>query len=49
VELGTTGQGLTPFILGRLHEESGGETLEVNRALIGANAQLAAELAVAAG
>jgi pseudouridine-5'-phosphate glycosidase len=49
VELGTTGQGLTPFILGRLHEESGGKTLEVNRALIGANAQLAAELAVAAG
>ncbi len=47
VELGTTGQGLTPFILGRLHEESGGETLEVNRALIAANAQLAAELAVA--
>jgi pseudouridylate synthase len=49
VELGTTGQGLTPFILGRLHAESGGETLEVNRALIAANAQLAAELAVAAG
>ena len=48
VELGTTGQGLTPFILGRLHEQSGGETLEVNRALIAANAQLAAELAVAA-
>jgi pseudouridylate synthase len=48
VELGTTGQGLTPFILGRLHEESGGETLEVNRALIAANAQLAAELAIAA-
>ena len=48
VELGTTGQGLTPFILGRLHEESGGETLEVNRALIAANAQLAAELAVTA-
>ncbi|HET6642422.1 MAG TPA: pseudouridine-5'-phosphate glycosidase [Gaiellaceae bacterium] len=48
VELGTTGQGLTPFILGRLHDESGGETLEVNRALIAANAQLAAELAVAA-
>jgi pseudouridylate synthase len=47
VELGTTGQGLTPFILGRLHEKSGGETLEVNRALIAANAQLAAELAVA--
>jgi pseudouridylate synthase len=48
VELGTTGQGLTPFILGRLHKESGGETLEVNRALIAANAQLAAELAVTA-
>jgi pseudouridine-5'-phosphate glycosidase len=48
VELGTTGQGLTPFILGRLHEESGGETLEVNRALIAANVQLAAELAVTA-
>jgi pseudouridine-5'-phosphate glycosidase len=49
VELGTTGQGLTPFILGRLHAESGGETLEVNRALIAANAQLAAEVAVATG
>jgi pseudouridine-5'-phosphate glycosidase len=48
IELGTTGQGLTPFVLGRLHEESGGETLELNRALIAANAQLAAELAVAA-
>jgi pseudouridylate synthase len=49
VELGTSGQGLTPFVLGRLHEESGGETLELNRELIAANAQLAAELAVAAG
>jgi pseudouridylate synthase len=48
VELGTTGQGLTPFVLGRLHEESGGETLDVNRDLIAANAQLAAEVAVAA-
>lgn len=48
VELGTTGQGLTPFVLGRLHEESGGQTLELNRELIAANAQLAAELAVAA-
>jgi pseudouridine-5'-phosphate glycosidase len=48
IELGTTGQGLTPFVLGRLHEESGGATLELNRALIAANAQLAAELAVAA-
>ena len=48
VELGTSGQGLTPFVLGRLHEESGGETLELNRELIAANAQLAAEVAVAA-
>jgi pseudouridine-5'-phosphate glycosidase len=47
VELGTTGQGLTPFVLGRLHEESGGQTLDVNRALIAANARLAAEVAVA--
>ena len=48
VELGTSGQGLTPFVLGRLHEGSGGQTLELNRELISANAQLAAELAVAA-
>jgi pseudouridylate synthase len=48
VDLGTSGQGLTPFVLGRLHEESDGETLELNRELIAANAQLAAELAVAA-
>ena len=48
VELGTTGQGLTPFVLGHLHEKSGGETLELNRELIAANAQLAAALAVAA-
>jgi pseudouridine-5'-phosphate glycosidase len=46
-ELGTTGQGLTPFVLARLHEESGGRTLAVNRELAAANAQLAAEVAVA--
>jgi pseudouridine-5'-phosphate glycosidase len=46
-ELGTTGQGLTPFVLARLHEESGGRTLAVNRELAAANAQLAAEIAVA--
>ncbi len=46
-ELGTTGQGLTPFVLARLHEESGGRTLEVNRKLAVANAGLAAEVAVA--
>jgi pseudouridine-5'-phosphate glycosidase len=42
------GQAVTPFVLGRLHERSGGRTLEVNRDLAAANAQLAAEFAVAA-
>ena len=46
-ELGTTGQGLTPFVLARLHEESGGRTLDANRKLAVANARLAAEVAVA--
>jgi pseudouridylate synthase len=46
-ELGTTGQGLTPFVLARLHEESGGRTLAANRKLAAANAGLAAEVAVA--
>jgi pseudouridylate synthase len=46
-ELGTTGQGLTPFVLARLHEESGGRTLSANRTLAAANAALAAEVAVA--
>ena len=45
---GIGGQDLTPFVLSRLHERSGGRTLEANRDLIAANAQLAAELAVAA-
>jgi pseudouridine-5'-phosphate glycosidase len=46
-EEGVSGQAVTPFVLGFLHERSGGRTLEVNRALIVANAQLAAEVAVA--
>jgi pseudouridine-5'-phosphate glycosidase len=46
-ELGTTGQALTPFVLARLHEESGGRTLTANRELAAANARLAAEVAVA--
>jgi pseudouridine-5'-phosphate glycosidase len=41
------GQAVTPFVLARLHEESGGRTLEVNRDLIVENAALAAEIAVA--
>jgi pseudouridylate synthase len=44
---GIRGQGLTPFVLARLHERSDGRTLTVNRELAAANAQLAAELAVA--
>jgi pseudouridine-5'-phosphate glycosidase len=42
------GQEVTPYVLARLHERSGGRTLAVNRELAAANAQLAAELAVAA-
>ena len=38
---------MTPFVLGALHERSGGETRRVNRDLIVANAGLAAEIAVA--
>ena len=44
---GVSGQAVTPFVLGFLHERSGGRTLEVNEALIVANAKLAAEVAVA--
>jgi pseudouridine-5'-phosphate glycosidase len=45
---GIYGQGVTPFVLTFLHERSGGQTLEVNRELIVANARLAAQVAVAA-
>jgi pseudouridine-5'-phosphate glycosidase len=44
---GIAGQAVTPFVLGRLHERSGGDTLRVNRDLIVANAGLAGEAAVA--
>jgi pseudouridine-5'-phosphate glycosidase len=44
---GVAGQDVTPFVLSRLHAESGGETMRVNRDLIAANAALAAEIAVA--
>jgi pseudouridine-5'-phosphate glycosidase len=43
-----SGQAVTPFVLSFLHERSGGKTLEVNRELIAANADLAAQVAVAA-
>ena len=42
-----TGPAVTPFVLSFLHEASGGRTLRVNRELVLANAQLAAEVAVA--
>jgi pseudouridylate synthase len=42
------GQAVTPFVLAYLHEHSAGRTLAANRALVVANAGLAAEVAVAA-
>jgi pseudouridylate synthase len=44
---GVEGPAITPFVLSQLHEESGGRTLAANRALVAANARLAAEVAVA--
>jgi pseudouridine-5'-phosphate glycosidase len=44
---GIAGGAVTPFVLSFLHDRSGGRTLEANRALVAANAQLAAEVAVA--
>jgi pseudouridine-5'-phosphate glycosidase len=44
---GVTGAKVTPFLLARLAELSGGRTLAANRALIVANARLAAEVACA--
>jgi pseudouridine-5'-phosphate glycosidase len=44
---GVSGQAVTPFVLSRLHERSGGRTLEVNRKLAADNASLAAEIAAA--
>jgi pseudouridylate synthase len=44
---GVRGQAVTPYVLSFLHRESGGRTLRANRELVAANAQLAAEVAVA--
>ncbi len=44
---GVRGAAVTPFILTRLHEQSRGATLVVNRDLIAANALTAGEVAVA--
>jgi pseudouridylate synthase len=46
-EQSVSGPAVTPFVLSYLHEHSGGRTREVNRELVLANAQLAAEVAVA--
>jgi len=42
---GVTGREVTPYILGQLHEISGGATLRANIALVKHNARLAGELA----
>lgn len=45
---GAVGRAATPFILGRLHEISGGATLRANLSLVRENARLAARIAAAA-
>jgi pseudouridine-5'-phosphate glycosidase len=45
---GLRGGALTPFLLDRLHRETGGATLEANIALVLRNAELAAAIAAAA-
>src|SRR5439155_11060530 len=45
-ERGLTGPAITPFVLSFLHEASDGRTLTVNRELVLANADLAAQVAV---
>jgi pseudouridine-5'-phosphate glycosidase len=44
---GVTGQAVTPAVLTRVEELSGGRSVEVNQRLIADNAALAAEVAVA--
>lgn len=44
---GVRGKEVTPFLLGRFREETGGESLEVNKRIILNNASLAARIAVA--
>lgn len=44
---GVSGRGVTPFLLGRLHELSSGATLEANLALVHSNVRLGARLAAA--
>jgi pseudouridine-5'-phosphate glycosidase len=42
---GVTGRGVTPALLGALHEVSGGATLRANVALVRSNARLAGQIA----
>jgi pseudouridylate synthase len=44
---GVHGPAVTPFVLGRLHSQTGGRTLETNARLVCDNAELAARIAVA--
>ncbi|HMA36442.1 MAG TPA: pseudouridine-5'-phosphate glycosidase [Chloroflexia bacterium] len=44
---GITGQALTPFLLGHLHRETGGRSLQANIALLLNNAAVAGQVAVA--
>jgi pseudouridine-5'-phosphate glycosidase len=44
---GVTGKAVTPYLLARVNELTGGESLEANVALVVSNARLAAEVAVA--
>jgi pseudouridine-5'-phosphate glycosidase len=44
---GVRGQAVTPRVLARLHERTGGRTLRANHALVTANARVGGELAVA--
>ncbi|MBA2568240.1 MAG: pseudouridine-5'-phosphate glycosidase [Actinobacteria bacterium] len=46
-ERGVAGPDVTPYVLARLHEQSGGRTQAANRKLIADNAELAGEVAVA--
>ena len=48
LEKGTRGKEVTPFLLSRFREETGGESLEVNKRIILNNARLAARIATAA-
>ena len=42
-----TGQDVTPFVLSRIHRDTGGDSVRINKRLIADNAALAAEVAVA--